>query len=160
MSRFYAAALTFVLVAGYSLSPAPLSTQVLETTPPKVSRLLEPSRDAVLIAAGRVTRNIQVTGKLVVDVAGEAVECRAQEPTECSVAAELSGFKDDSELIGQLHGRLLILRNSGLVPVNLRSEHSSSDQPWRIAGRRVLRSGEIAVLAYDSGRQRWVLLGR
>jgi hypothetical protein len=152
------AALT--LAAVFAVTPMPLAAQLPPVENPAAVRL-PIGRKPIALAAGESRADLEVGTEPVIDVAAEPLICEAAAPTDCPSPPEITGFADTTLPWNaqQLHGRVLIVRNTGTGILLLKAEGAGSLQQWRLGDNQLLRPGQAAVFSYDAARARWRALG-
>jgi hypothetical protein len=118
-------------------------------------------RQPVALTPGESRADLEIGTEPVVEVAAAPLICEAQAPSDCPSPPAITGFADTTLPWNaqQLHGRVLIVRNTGTGVLLLKAEGADSLQQWRLGDNQLLRPGEAAVFSYDGVRARWRALG-
>lgn len=130
-------------------------------SPARAPTLIGAARNATPVAPGTSRANLEIADTTAIDIAAAPLVCEALDPNACPALPEVTGFADTTLPWNaeQLHGRVLLVRNTGTGVLVLKGEGTGSAAHWRLSGRRVLRPSDVVVLVYDGPQARWRVVG-
>jgi hypothetical protein len=125
--------------------------------PPQLPALNATATPDVTLAVSTASHSLEVGAAAVLTLGADAVTCTGSTPASCPAPPVVGAFVDSTAAWSatRLDGRVLIVRNAGPGVVSLVGEDAEAPSVWRLQTGRLLAAGDVAMLVYDAGAQRW-----